>query len=162
MTYYIGIDPGSSSGAFALIIDGIIRTVETKCFKNNTEKEMCEILREWVKEARACGDDIKAVIEDVHTFPGQGLSSSGKFMRNKGLIEGFLMALNIPYERVSPQRWVKSYGMKKDKAGGETQSQWKKRLRQRAQELFPDCKIVAENADALLIANYLVNQKESL
>jgi len=162
MTYYIGIDPGSSSGAFALIIDSNIRVVITHCFKDNTEKEMCEILRLWKENAETSNTSIKAVLENVHPFKGQGISSAGKFMRNKGIIEGFLMALNIPYEQVSPQRWVKSYGMKKDNAGGETRSQWKKRLRQRAQELFPKHKIVADNADALLIANYLVNQKDSL
>jgi len=157
MIYFIGIDPGSVSGAFALIIDSNIRLVKTERFKDRTEKEMCEILRAWKKSANTDGADIKAIIENVHLFPGQGISSGGKFMRNKGIIEGWLMALNIPYERVSPQRWVKSYGMKKDNARGETQSQWKKRLRQRAQELFPNHKIVAENADALLIANYLTN-----
>ena len=158
MTLYIGIDPGSSSGAFAFILQTpTIKLVVTHRFKDNTEKEMCEHLRKWRDDTKISGDNIRAIIEDVHTFPGQGISSAGKFMRNKGLIEGFLMALNIPYKRVSPQRWVKSYGMKKDKAGGETQSQWKKRLRQRAQELFPNHKVVADNADALLIANYLMN-----
>jgi crossover junction endodeoxyribonuclease RuvC len=40
-------------------------------------------------------------------MPGQGVSSSGKFMKNAGIWEGVLAALKIPYELITPQRWRK-------------------------------------------------------
>jgi len=159
MKYYLGIDPGSSSGAFALLLPTyqygkiINWGFVTKRFKDYTEPELCEILNNWVITAKDSGGAIEAILEDIHLMPKQGISSGGKFMRNKGLLEGFLMALKIPYKKVSPQRWVKHYGMKKDPL--ETKTQWKNKLRQRAQELFPDVKIQAETADAILLANYL-------
>lgn len=48
-----------------------------------------------------------AVIENVHPMPKQGVSSTGKFMKNAGILEGIIAALQIPYELITPQRWRK-------------------------------------------------------
>jgi flagellar motor switch protein FliM len=69
-----------------------------------------------------------------------------------GHIEMALTAAAIPFEKVTPQKWMKFYGMKKDK--NETKTEWKKRLRERLQQLMPDITVTNNNADAYLIAYY--------
>ena len=48
-----------------------------------------------------------AVIEHVHPMPKQGISSTGKFMKNAGVWEGVIAAKKIPYMLITPQRWRK-------------------------------------------------------
>lgn len=142
---YIGIDPGSSSGGMAFV--GNIRYAPIR-FKDITEKELCLRIKEFTRSPFR----VYAILERAQPMPGQGISSTSKFMDNYGMLRGFLMALDIPFKIIRPQVWQKHYSMKKRK--GETQTAWKQRLRQRAQELYPNIKITAETADALLIANY--------
>jgi crossover junction endodeoxyribonuclease RuvC len=143
--FYVGIDPGSASGGLAIIESGY-RSTACNRFKDMTQKELCNIIRGWQSYPTF------VIIEQVHTMPHQGIVSAGKFMENFGMLKGFLMALDIPFKAIRPQVWQKWYSMHKEKT--ETQSEWKKRLRQRAQELFPTTHIRAEEADALLLANY--------
>ena len=65
-----------------------------------------------------------------------------------------LIALQIPTEKVTPQKWVKVYQMKKprDMQKGE----WKNKLKAKAQQLFPQLgkKLTLKICDAFLIAEY--------
>jgi len=47
---------------------------------------------------------------------------------------------------------MKFYGMKKTKT--ESKTDWKRRLKERAQQLYPDMKITNDMADAILISHY--------
>jgi hypothetical protein len=47
---------------------------------------------------------------------------------------------------------MKFYGMKKSKT--ESKTDWKRRLKEKAQQLYPDTKVTADMADAMLIARY--------
>jgi len=143
---YIGIDPGSSSGGMAYIIN---RRCFCAQFKDMTEKELCDIFKSLSNMNSV------AMIEKVHVMPGTGAQAATKFMTNYGMLLGFLLALDIPFKRITPQSWMKYYGMKKNSA--ETKTEWKKRLRQRAQELYPKSKIVTNTGDAVLIAEYCRN-----
>ena len=78
---------------------------------------------------------MKGVVEAVHAFPGQGVSSTFKFGKNYGELRMALIAAEIPFNEVTPRSWQKFYGMKKDKE--ESKPQWKVRLRQRAEQLYP-------------------------
>ena len=49
------------------------------------------------------------VIEDVHSMPKQGLSSTFAFGFASGLIEGVACALRIPVLRVLPTAWKKAF-----------------------------------------------------
>jgi len=139
----IGIDPGSESGAMAWNTFDTTG-MSTLRFKDVTPKEFCLKIKEL--------SPYFVTVEKVHTFPMQGISSAGKFMENFGMIKGFLMALDIPYSEVTPQTWMKYYGLKREKE--QSRTEWKKVLRQRAEELYPYTKIVTETADAILIAHY--------
>lgn len=148
----IGIDPGSSSGGLAVIYSYADSKVKLEAYEFNklTETEICEKLL----LAKDCAKEnyIFAIVEQVHSMPGQGVSSSFKFGHNYGLLRGMLLALKIPFDQATPQKWIKLYGMKKDK--NENRTQWKKRLKEKAQQLFPDYKVRTNTADAILIANY--------
>ena len=162
---YIGIDPGSSSGAIAVIttVSDAMAThspggelfqkegMVVDCYRisKHTETELAMILR-------GLGDNyegrVQAVIEKVSAMPKQGVSSTFKFGANFGRLMGFLEASRIPYELVLPTTWMKSYSMKKNK--GEVKGAWKRRLMARAQQLFPTQKIQTDCGDAVLIAKY--------
>lgn len=131
-----GIDPGSSGGLAVLNIDG--QLLGTYKFKNMTERDIWDALTEYPIAI--------AYLEKVHTMPGQGVASSGKFMGNYGLLRGLLIAGDIPFENPTPQRWQKSINCM---TGGD-----KNVTKRKAQELFPGHKITHAIADAILIAEY--------
>ena len=91
-----------------------------------------------------------AIIEAVHSFPGQGVASTFKFGNNYGQWQGILSALNIPYIQVSPQKWMKMFQpLPKEKA------ERKRRLKEIAIEYHPEIKVTLDTADAIVMAYYL-------
>lgn len=145
--HYIGIDPGSSSGCIAIIsrVDGVDMKSTIEFGKHTT--------KEWYYELLSVSDDdCVAVLEKVHGMPKSNVVAVSSFMRNVGNIEMALIALDIPFTEVTPQTWMKYYGMKKEK--DESKPDWKRRLREHLQRIMPDFKVNNNNADAMLIANY--------
>lgn len=150
MKCYIGIDPGSSSGCIAIIImndKGNIARTETIEFAKHTTKEWYDKLHDIVAMHEPF-----AVLEKVHGMPDMGVVSVSVFMKNVGHIEMALLALEIPFQEVTPQCWMKHYGMKKEKT--ESKVEWKRRLRERLQRIMPEFKVTNNTADAMLIAYY--------
>ncbi|MGD0340322.1 MAG: hypothetical protein ABSA76_01255 [Bacteroidales bacterium] len=150
MKCYIGIDPGSTSGCIAMIYldaQGNLKETETIEFAKNTTKEWYQKLLE-----ATVSHESFAILEKVHGMPDMGVTSVSVFMKNVGHIEMALLALNIPFKEITPQSWMKHYGMKKNK--GESKPEWKRRLRERLQRIMPDFKVNNNNADAMLIAYY--------
>jgi hypothetical protein len=141
----IGIDPGSSTGHLCLLCDGGYWT--TVGFANHTLSEWWELVSIWVKMY-----DCEAICENVHGMPGMGVASISSFMRNVGAIEMALAGNKIPTRYITPQTWMKYYGVKRDK--DETKTVWKKRLREVLQQRLPEVKCTVEQADAVLIALY--------
>ena len=145
---YLGIDPGASGGL--AVIDGG-KHVETTSMPA-TEKDIWL----WVcMEQR----EQRAVIEYNTGFVGgEGNPGSAmfKFGTNHGLLEMALIAAAIPYEKVSPAKWQKALGItpRKKGVGAESRTQFKNRLKSRAQSLFPSAKVTLSTCDALLIAHY--------
>jgi hypothetical protein len=91
------------------------------------------------------------VIEQVGGFAGKGQPGSAmfRFGENFGLIIGAAIALGYRVERVTPQKWMKAQGL--GTRGSLTKAEWKRKLKSRAQELYPNLKVTLETADALLI-----------
>lgn len=56
-----------------------------------------------------------AVVEIAGAMPGQGVSSTWKFARATGVVEGVLAGLGWPIHTVSPARWKRALGLGKDK-----------------------------------------------
>lgn len=92
-------------------------------------------------------------LEDVgHGLPGQSSSATAKFGRHNGHLEMALYAEGIKMVKVTPQKWEKSFAL--GKSSEYSKSDWKRRLKQRAEELYPQFKVTLKNSDALLMLNY--------
>jgi len=144
----LGIDPGGTSGHYAMLhnADGVW-TVQITAFKNVTLAEFFNDLKDLNEEC-----DVECVSEVVHGFPEMSTIAVSSFMRNMGHIEMALAASGIPTRYVTPQTWMKYYGVKKDK--NESKTVWKKRLREVLQQRLPSVECSVEEADAVLIALY--------
>ena len=108
---YIGVDPGSKSGAYAALNDKGERwtvpwdddafVIAMKAITTFRERD---------------GEQIMAVVEKVGAMPKQGISSTWVFAENFGYIQGVLHALNIPFQLVPPRIWKKEFSLTSDKA----------------------------------------------
>ncbi len=144
----IGIDPGAN-GAIAWIDERGKSCVEKM---PDTLQDLWELMCDITNFPRSAidGRKYKAYIEQVSSSPQMGVVSSFSFGRGYGNLEMALTAAGIPFERVRPQVWQKAMGcMTKGN---------KNISKQKAQELFPDKKIIHATADALLIALYGTKQ----
>ena len=144
----IGIDVGAS-GAIAWIDERGKSCVEKM---PDTLQDLWELIRDITNFPRSAidGRRYKAYIEQVSSSPQMGVVSSFSFGRGYGNLEMALTAAGIPFERVRPQVWQKAMGCmtKGDKNISKA----------KAQELFPDKKVIHATADALLIALYGTKQ----
>ena len=148
---YLGIDPGLAGG-MAVVSD---KSATAVINMPQTPKDILDWLTSLTEFADEGGFQVVAVLEDVgHGMPGQSSSATAKFARHCGHIEMALLALGIHTETVTPQKWQKTYQLGKSKEY--TKTQWKNRLKAKAQQLFPDLgkKVTLSTADALLIAEY--------
>jgi len=158
---YIGIDPGASGAIAAITESGEITYLR---FAKATDQEIYEFL-----SALSFKYDCFAVMEKVWAMPAKGEDGEARkmgaqsmfvFGENNGKLKAFLTATYIPSEFYVPQTWQKYYGIKKD-AKTESQTDHKRNLKQRAEQLWPKIKITNDMADALLIANYCKKIKET-
>ena len=150
---YVGIDPGAK-GAIAIIypsgtvviddmptVEDFVKTHDGVSFGFDT--------------------DCRVAIEQVHPLPGQSCIASFTYGENFLLAKLIGMCYNIHPIMVSPQRWKKYYGLKKEP--GETKTEYKRKSVDKARELFPQCADLLKyskdgRAEALLIANWLREQ----
>ena len=145
-TCILGVDPGLSGGLAVVGTDG-----SADCYKMPpTEKDVWELIWELMGRARIT----KAYIEKVHSMPHQGVASTFTFGMNYGLLRGFLLALEVPFEVVSPGVWQRAMGCLSKGNKNVTKA--------RAQELYPALgrRITHATADALLIATYGLRKGE--
>ncbi len=156
---YIGIDPGFTGAVAALDEQGnFVSVVDVPTFeivggaKKKTRLDVVGIAR-IIRDLKPC----KAVLEDVHSMPEQGITGAFAFGRGLGVWEGILAALEVSTHMVSPLKWKKATmeGMGKEKDAS----------RLRALALFPTADLRLKKhhgrADALLMALYLYRQERS-
>lgn len=148
---YLGVDPGKNGG-IALIRD----QEDVNLFPMpTTERDIWFLFDNLLAPSR-----IKAIIERVHSMPNQGVSSTFTFGMGYGGLRMALTAARIPFEEVTSRTWQKGLGVSPRKKT-ESKSQFKNRLRAKAQQLFPDLDVWRSSkkeqlsvCDALLIAEY--------
>ena len=146
MTVFLGVDPGVS-GAIAAVGDGgLLYWIE----------DMPNPLHgAAIADLFDAGAFPLAAVEDVHSMPGQGVSTTFKFGMNHGIVLGALGALRIPYRLVTPGQWKKAMRVTADKDTART----------RAIELWPaHAQLFARKrdhgrAEAALIARWLYEQQ---
>lgn len=152
--YYIGIDPGKQGGIAILQNNELINAIPMPL----TDKDILEFL-----DVEFGMDDQKsAVIEKVGGYvagnPAPG-SAMFNFGRGYGALCMALIALEIPFEEVPPRQWQKALGISPRKKT-ESKTQWKNRLKQKAQQLYPNIGITLSTCDALLIATFCRRKHE--
>ena len=155
--YYVGIDPGSKGAIAFLNSDGSFNSV----------KDMPDV-QEFIKGIKAGIWDDAGVyfvgIEDVHPLPGQSCMASFSYGGNFTLAKALGIWYNSSPYMITPQKWKKHYGLKRE--ANETKSQYKGRSVQLARELFPEAESLLKlskdgRAEALLIAKYVFDLQQT-
>ena len=137
----VGIDPGAKGG-----LAWGDHAVAAKM--PDSALDLADLLRDIMSE----GVPVRVFLEEVGGYvggPGAPGSAMFNFGKNYGIIIGVCATLALPVESVRPQRWQKALGL--GTSAGLTKSQWKNKLKVRAQSLFPHVKVTLDTADALLI-----------
>ena len=104
--FYLGIDPGQSSGAFALMKNTEIQLVQA--FDEGAFLDLVNFLMREQEKTKCC-------IERVSAMPHQGVSSTFGFGVNYGWLRGVLDLGEISYQEIRPQIWKKEFGLTSDK-----------------------------------------------
>ena len=141
--YVIGIDPGLNGGIAVLGMSGVLVDVVKM---PSTPYDIYEYLKGY-------GVGAVCYMELVgQGMPNQSSKATATFARHCGHLDMALLSLGIPTRTVTPSKWEKSYGLGSSKGVGKTE--WKNRLKSRAQQLFPWVGVTLATSDALLIAEY--------
>lgn len=98
---YIGIDPGKSGAIVLLYIDGSVDKIAMPVAGKALDiAAACEWIYDRVKDRNPI-----AIIEKVHSMPGQGVSSTFSFGFNVGVMHGIITSMMIPLYVVAPPTW---------------------------------------------------------
>jgi crossover junction endodeoxyribonuclease RuvC len=142
MRYYLGVDPGTS-GAFGVVNEH--GAYVGHCLFTETLSDIYDQLEAGTYQGTPGKIEIDfALLEQVHSMPKQGVSSSFKFGMSFGFCLGLLTCSKIPYELISPVKWQNEMHCR---TGGD-----KNITKQLAQQLWPNIKITHGFAEALLLA----------
>lgn len=157
--WYIGIDPGLSGAVAFLtvdeseIVDADVVDIPIYLALSNKKKvelkALTHLLRHIPFKAHVC-------LEEPHSMPNQGVSSSFKFGRILGQIEGILAGLQLSTTLVSPSTWKRQLGLTADKNA----------TREIANQLWPNFRHMwplkkhHDRAEAMLLAYWLWKYKK--
>lgn len=135
---FIGVDPGKSGSI------GFIQGDDCWSFKlDGTYKDIADAMEDALA---GCSGTPVAMLEKVHSMPGQGVKSTFNFGQSFGMLQMLLTCHDVKWDFVTPAKWQKAMGCltKGDKNVSKAA----------AQRLFPSMKIIHANADAMLLAEY--------
>ena len=158
----IGIDPGIT-GAICFFEDGELKDVidmPTMASGNKNKQQVngSQIFNEIsLRATKYKSEHINVIVEQVSAMPGQGVTSMFNFGQSFGVIKGVCAAMQLSIYFVRPAKWKKYFNL--------INSQ-KDSSRVKAIEMFPKFssklsrKKDSNKADAILIANYHINNQE--
>lgn len=136
----LAIDPGRSGG----LAFGHLGTIPKLVPMPETPHDIVEMIESYQPS--------KLVLEEVGGYVG-GMGQPGSAMftfgRNFGVLLGIAAALKIPTSLVRPQKWQKVLGL--GTSNGMSKTEWKNKLKAKAQQLYPSIKITLDTSDACLI-----------
>lgn len=143
----IGIDPGQKGGVAFCWNGGEDYDAHVM---PQTRRQLYNLIWEHIHGFSS----VKAVVESVHSMPGQGVSSTFKFGKGCGEILGILTALGAEIIEPTPQAWKKVVLAGTDKS--------KDAAIQVAENLYPDIQLVPKGcrkphdgmADAVCLMHY--------
>lgn len=117
MTWYIGIDPGQTGGlALVGAQGGLHEVVQMPAIDGEVDgASVARKIKSWSGYPQG-DDEVKVILEQVGSMPGQGIASTFKFGKSFGLMIGCVQTLGLPLIRVTPQKWKQEFALiKKDK-----------------------------------------------
>ena len=129
---YLACDPGAT-GSLACIITKDDIVVDFKCQEFKSKGLVGYI--EFIRDIQSMNHIQKVLVENVHSFTGQGVSSTFTFGQRFGEILGVLTALGLGYELVSPQKWMKEIGAIKPSS---SKADRKKLLSEKVIAIYPE------------------------
>ncbi len=157
MKYIIGIDPGSNGGIAVLDMEGNVMFVRKM---PDTPQDILECLRKFAGTELFNSEAICYLEKVGMGMPGQSSKATATFARHCGHLEMALLALGIKTNDVTPNKWEKSYQL--GKSSDSSKTEWKNKLKAKAQQLFPKEKVTLAICDALLLAEYGRKQEVKL
>ena len=157
----IGIDPGIS-GAISIVENKKILEVYDMPTMIDGKKNKRQIngaqVTNIIKEVLNGNKEVVVVVEQVNAMPGQGVTSMFNFGQSFGVIKGICSAMQLPIFFVRPVKWKKHFDLIKSQ---------KDASRTKVIEIFPKISSIlskkkdANKADAILIANFFENTRET-
>ena len=118
-----------------------------------------DALERWKPEIRM------VALENVHSMPGQGSSSSFSFGEESGWLKGLLYGLRVPTCLVQPQTWKKCYGLNLNKSYSKADK--KRKTIETVKRMYPDVSLKRTErsrvdddniADSIMIATWTKKQ----
>lgn len=142
----LAIDPGWSGACAVSYGDDVI---VYRC--PSTITEIIDLAHE-IKDASE--GTIFALLEKVHSMPGQGVKSVWTFSQNFTAWQCALYSAKIPYKEVRPNEWMNKLGGVP--TGRDNKKERKNYIKSEMQKRYPDLKVINDTADALgLLTVYL-------
>ena len=125
-TKIISIDPGKEGGIVVFSLE------KNKFLEVIHMPETPQFLLDFLKKYNY---NSVCYLERVGGIPGMGGSAMFNFGKGFGYIEMALICNKIPTVEVTPQKWQKELQL--GNKGKKTTTQWKTKLMERAQQLYP-------------------------
>lgn len=123
----ITIDPGKEGGIVVFSLDR--KEIIMVTHMPETPQDLLNFITRYQKNATC-------YLEKVGGLPGMGGSSMFNFGKGFGHLEMALLCRKIPTMEVTPQKWQKELQL--GTKGKKTTTQWKTKLKERAQQLYPN------------------------
>ena len=145
---FIGIDPGSVNGALGAI-DSQGAYIEAFNIEHQDKHILALVFKSRILGLVDPKIGAEICMEQVHSMPNQGVSSTFSFGRAVGVISAVCELTRYPVHLVTPQKWKKHFHLTADKNESLDMARY----------LWPEAKLKykkdGNKAEALLIAEYL-------
>jgi crossover junction endodeoxyribonuclease RuvC len=151
MTIWIGIDPGSISGALGAL-DARGDYLDSFEIQHKDKNILALVFKNHLLKVIDPKEGAEICMELVHSMPNQGVASTYQFARAVGVISAVAELTNYPFHLVTPQKWKKYFHLTSDK----------NESLDLARSFWPEAKLTRKKdgnrAEALLIALYWKDQ----
>ncbi len=167
MRVLVACDPGVSGGIAICLGDGVMHSAFPM---PDTTRGIVDLLSQAFEGAT----EKRAVVEEVGGYIGENQPGSAAFVfgKNFGTLLGVLQTLNARIELVKPQVWQKALGLgtsgrtraragasQEDRAAvkafnARAKAEWKRKLKEKAEQLYPALTVTLKTADCLLLLEY--------
>ena len=148
MTIWIGIDPGAVSGALGAL-DDQGNYLEAFDIEHKDKHILALVFKSRILSLVDPKEGAEICMEQVHSMPNQGVSSTFAFGRAVGVISAVCELTRYPVHLVTPQKWKKHFHLSADKNESLDMARY----------YWPEAKLKLKKdgnkAEALLIAEYL-------